>query len=69
MIKSKNTDTISIRISEKMKEQIESLAFQNNATQSEVVRYAINNLNKRQVSKEVKYFYAFAISHKTIILN
>ena len=56
MIKSKNTDTISIRISEKMKEQIESLAFQNNATQSEVVRYAINNLNKKQMSKEVKYF-------------
>ena len=56
MIKSKNTDTISIRISEKMKEQIESLAFQNNATQSEVVRYAINNLNKKQMSKDVKYF-------------
>ena len=47
MIKSKNTETMSIRISEKMKEQIESLAFQNNATQSEVVRYAINNLNKK----------------------
>ena len=47
MIKSKNTDTISIRITEKMKEQIENIAFQNNASQSEVVRYEINNLNKK----------------------
>jgi predicted DNA-binding protein len=46
MIKSKNTETMSIRISAKMKEKIENLAYQNNATQSEVVRYAINNLNK-----------------------
>jgi Arc/MetJ-type ribon-helix-helix transcriptional regulator len=47
MIKSKNTDTISIRITEKMKEQIENIAIHNNASQSEVVRYAINNLNKK----------------------
>ena len=44
MIKSKNTNTISVRISTSMREGIENLATDNEATQSEVNRYAVQTL-------------------------
>ena len=44
MIKSTNTNTISVRISTRMREGIESLAMDNEATQSEVIRYAVQTL-------------------------
>jgi Arc/MetJ-type ribon-helix-helix transcriptional regulator len=44
MIKGKNTNTISVRVSTRMREGIESLALNNEATQSEVIRYAVQSL-------------------------
>jgi Arc/MetJ-type ribon-helix-helix transcriptional regulator len=44
MIKSKNTNTISVRVSNRMREGIENLATDNEATQSEVIRYAVQTL-------------------------
>ena len=44
MIKGKNTNTISVRISTRMREGIETLAMDNEATQSEVIRYAVQTL-------------------------
>ena len=44
MIKSKNTNTISVRISTRMIEGIDSLAMDNESTQSEVIRYAVQTL-------------------------
>jgi len=44
MIKGKNTNTISVRVSTRMREGIENLALNNEATQSEVIRYAVQSL-------------------------
>ena len=44
MIKGKNTNTISVRISTRMIEVIENLSTDNEATQSEVIRYAVQTL-------------------------
>ena len=44
MIKSKNTNTISVRVSTRMREGIENPAMDNEATQSEVIRYAVQTL-------------------------
>ena len=48
MISSKNTQLISFRIPSKLKEGIQSIAMRNEATQSEVIRYALNKMLKNE---------------------
>ena len=44
MIKSKRTETITFRASSQMRKEVEELAMKNDATISEVLRYALNNI-------------------------
>ena len=48
MISSKNTQLISIRIPSKLKEGIQSIAKKNEATYSEVIRYALTKMLKNE---------------------
>tara|TARA_R110001632_G_scaffold48024_1_gene121240 strand:- start:1231 stop:1380 length:150 start_codon:yes stop_codon:yes gene_type:complete len=48
MIQSKKTQLISIRIPSKLKEGIQSIAMKNEATYSEVIRYALTKMLKNE---------------------
>ncbi len=47
MINSKNTDLMSFRMPSKLKRDVETLAIENESTSSEVIRFALKELIKK----------------------